>query len=100
MVIFFVVFEVFGQVSDTLSEDRNLYFRRTRITFAASEFRDEFLFLFSRNRHRNTFFIRPLLGWALVKPYWRWKQACSPIQRMPGCRPAGLEWRGCRPDPC
>ena len=92
MVVFLVVLEVSGQIVDPLSEDRDLNFRRARITFGAGKFLYKLCFLFSRNRHRNTFFSRPPGGGRWLKPDWHWIEAVSPVQHRPGCRPAGLGW--------
>ena len=62
MVIFFIVLEVLGQVVDPLSEDRNLDFRTTRITFGAGKFLDQFSFTLCSDRHQHTFNCRLAAG--------------------------------------
>jgi len=44
-VIFFITFEVLGQIFDPLGEQCDLYFRRTGIVLSPSVLSDDFLFL-------------------------------------------------------
>ncbi len=41
-VVFFVLFEVIGQIVDAIGQKGDLYFRRTGIVLTASEFLDDF----------------------------------------------------------
>ncbi len=51
MVVLVVILEVFGQVADTLCEDRDLYFRTARVVVVAGVILDNLLFCFGGNRH-------------------------------------------------
>ena len=55
MIVLLVVLEVLGQVADTLGEDRDLDFGRTRIAFGAGMILDERFLALLRNRHRFPF---------------------------------------------
>jgi hypothetical protein len=44
VVVFFVFFEVLGEVVDAIGKEGNLHFRGSRIAGTASEFLDRFLF--------------------------------------------------------
>ena len=71
MVVLLVALEVFGEVGNAVRQDRDLHFRRTGIASGLTEFLDDFLLLFRRNRHRT------------VPSDWRIMG-----RPEPGCRPA------------
>ena len=53
MVILHMALEMAGQIGDTLGQNGNLHFGRTRIACVGGMELDEFLLAFWRNRHRN-----------------------------------------------
>lgn len=59
MVVLFVSFEMLGEVLDAFSQDRDLNFRRSGISFVGFELLDQFLFVLSCNRHGC---LHPFLG--------------------------------------